>query len=399
MSPSTSAKRVAHVKPPKPYPGFPLTANGNGSWSKKINGRVFYFGPWHDWQGALNRYLEEKDDRYAGRKPRSRSQEGGLTVKDLCNRFLTSKTRKLERGELKQRSWNDYHEICQAILTHFRAERLVSDLDAEDFGQYGAKLASKGRGPVTINNLIIRSIAVFNFAEKQKLIESKIHFGEDFKRISKATLRRERERLRLVRGPKMLAASEIQAMLKATRVNLRAMILLGINCAFNNADCGTVPLKALDLNGGWINFARNKTGILRRCPLWPETIKALQEAIAERPEPKDAANAGLVFITSAGERWHRDSKMNTLTGEIARLLIKLGIKRKGVGFGALRHSFQTIGEECGDFIAVKSIMGHVPPVSDMSANYRENIKDERLRRVVDHIHGWLWPKASEEVEQ
>lgn len=47
MAKNRTGKKSAE-KPAKPYPGFPLTANGNGQWSKKIRGKVFYFGPWVD---------------------------------------------------------------------------------------------------------------------------------------------------------------------------------------------------------------------------------------------------------------------------------------------------------------------------------------------------------------
>ena len=40
-----------------------------------------------------------------------------------------------------------------------------------------------------------------------------------------------------------------------------------------------LPIKALDMVGAWVNFPRPKTGIMRRCPLWPETLQAVQEAV------------------------------------------------------------------------------------------------------------------------
>ena len=64
--------------------------------------------------------------------------------------------------------------------------------------------------------------------------------------------------------------------------SLRAMIFLGVNCGFGNADCGTLPRQSLDLVGGWVNYHRPKTGITRRCPLWPETVAALGAALAEQ---------------------------------------------------------------------------------------------------------------------
>src|SRR5262249_52686696 len=57
---------------------------------------------------------------------------------------------------------------------------------------------------------------------------------------------------------------------------LRAMLLLGVNCGLGNHDCPLLPLSALDLDAGWINVPRPKTGIARRCPLWPETVVALR---------------------------------------------------------------------------------------------------------------------------
>src|SRR5262249_10243947 len=63
-----------------------------------------------------------------------------------------------------------------------------------------------------------------------------------------------------------------------------------------------LPLSALDLDAGWVNYARPKTGISHRCPLWPETVTALRTAIAERPEPREEETASLVFVTTRGLR-------------------------------------------------------------------------------------------------
>jgi hypothetical protein len=39
-------------------------------------------------------------------------------------------------------------------------------------------------------------------------------------------------------------------------------------------------------------------------------------------------------------------------------------------------------------VAVDAVMGHVD--STIAAEYREDIKDERLKAVVAHVHSWLF---------
>jgi integrase len=154
-----------------------------------------------------------------------------------------------------------------------------------------------------------------------------------------------------------------------------------------------------------VTHARLKTGIDRRCPLWPETVEALRKALEVRPKPKGKENAGLVFVTRLGLAWGRTDLSwekahdgsqtlkkvkadNPISREIAKLLRKLGIQRRGVNFYALRHVFETIGGEARDQVAVDHIMGHAD--TSMAGAYRERISDDRLRAVTDHVRAWLF---------
>ena len=85
---------------------------------------------------------------------------------------------------------------------------------------------------------------------------------------------------------------------------MQAMILLGINCGFGNVDCARLLLT--DIKNDWVSFPRPKTGAIRRCPLWPETVKAIEAALAERKTPKDRAHIDFVFITAHSGSFSKD---------------------------------------------------------------------------------------------
>ncbi|MHB1426647.1 MAG: tyrosine-type recombinase/integrase [Gemmataceae bacterium] len=315
-------------------------------------------------------------------------QGDGLTMRDLLNRFLTGKEMMRETGELSPRTFIDYKMVCDRLSVGIGLTRLVVDLASDDFERLRAE-AAKTLGPVALGNFIQRSRSVFKYAFDAGLIDKPIRFGPLFRRPGRKVLRQARH----AKGLRMFEADELLRVLDAANPTLKAMILLGINCGFGNADCGTLPLSALDLTAGWVNYPRHKTGTPRRCPLWPETVAALREAISCRPAAKDAANAGLVFVTIHGRSWFKDTPEGPLSMEMWRLLKKLGFYRPGLNFYALRHTFETIGGEARDQVAVDAIMGHIR--DDMASVYRERISDERLRAVTNYVRAWLFPREGQ----
>lgn len=154
------------------------------------------------------------------------------------------------------------------------------------------------------------------------------------------------------------------------------------------------------LDPGWLDHPRPKTAIERRIPLWPETVEALREALAERPEPRNKAYDDQCFLTCFGRPWVRYEIDRDREREIkprfddgvakrfGKLLDRLGLRRPGIGLCCLRHTFETIAGGAKDQVAVASIMGHVDPT--MAAEYREEIADGRLVAVAEHVRPWLF---------
>jgi integrase len=399
MDNSTNKQKPRKVadRPPKPYDAFPLTPHASGAWQKKIRGRIYYFGKWarvvngtltrvdgDGWKEALELYKAQADDLHAGRTPRVKTDE--LTVADLCNRFLTAKLRKQSAGELGPRMFAEYKETTDLLVAAFGGKRLVDDLAADDFEKLRATMAERW-GPVRLSNAITRVKTVFKYAADNGLLKQPVRYGSEFVKPDQSVLRRHRAR----NGERMLEADQLRRLIDAADVPLKAMLLLGLNAGFGNHDVASLPLAAVDLEMGWIDFPRPKTGIPRRCPLWPETVAALRVTIASRPTPKDKADADLVFLQRSGRRWVRNtdkSRTDNVSIHFAELLKKCGLYREGLGFYSLRHVFRTIGDAARDVVAIDLIMGHSDP--SMGGHYRERVDDDRLRAVAEHVRRWLF---------
>ncbi len=381
-----SSRKQVCDKPRKPYDGFPLFPHASKRWAKKIRGQLKYFGPWADDQDrgagvALEKYQEQATDLHAGRTPRPPGD--GATVADLVNRFLTAKRHLLDSGEIVGRTFQDYHAACENIVNAFGRNRILTDIDAADFRSLRKSLA-KRFGPVALGNQIQRIRTVFKFGFDEAILDRPVRYGQGFARPQRRVLRKARAEGNV----KMFEAAEIKLLLAVASPQLRAMILLAINCGYGNADCGKLPLTALDLDGRWVDFARPKTGIDRRCPLWPETVAALRVAIAQRPKPKDKASAKLVFLTRHGTSWHKQTANSPISDKFTKIRKVAGVYRKGVGFYSLRHGLETVGGEAIDQVALDAIMGHVD--ASMAGAYRERISNKRLQAVADHVRTWLF---------
>lgn len=367
------------VKPEKPYPDFPLFAHNNQQWAKKFLGKLHYFGSWNDPQAALDDYLAKREDLKAGRTPRE--DRDGLTLRELCNRFLTAKQSLVDSGERSPRTFQDYYRTCEHLLKFWGKDRFVEDLRVEDFDELRADTA-KRRKAVGIGNMVRLTRIVIRYAYEADLIDRPVKFGPTFKEPDKRTKRREKR----AKGKRMYDAKQIRKILNSGHEQLVAMTYLGINCGLGNTDCSEITPKEIDLKKAWLDYPRVKTEIDRTCPLWPETVAAL------KPLMEDKAENDRIFTTVRGNAWVRinpkGATVDNVAREYAKLLKELGIYRAGVGFYALRHTFETIAGDTKDQVTTDRIMGHVDP--SMAGTYREEIFDKRLQDVVNHVRSWLF---------
>ncbi|MFH1268467.1 MAG: hypothetical protein ABIK89_22320, partial [Planctomycetota bacterium] len=239
-----STRKRPASKPAKSS-GFPLWKHPSGRWCKKSKGRFHYFGKVADdldGQAALALWNARKDYILAGLTPPDDTD--GLTVRELVNRFLTAKQHKVDRGEITDRTFRDYHWTCARIVEVFGLNRQVVDLGPGDFERLHNQMA-KTLALGSRKTEIQKSRSLFKWAFDEGLIDKPIRYGQAFRSATKKELRR--AKVANGNGPRMFEADEIRRMLEAATPHFRAMILLGVNCGFGNNDVATLRLSALDL--------------------------------------------------------------------------------------------------------------------------------------------------------
>jgi integrase len=249
-------------KPSKPYASFPLYAHAKGSWAKKILGKVFYFGPWSDPNGALEKYLSQRDYLRGGFNPPDVKE----TVGDLVDAFLAEKRAHLETGDITSLTFKEYETTCNVVRGHFGRHRPLDSLAKVEFSGLRVALAKrkplKRKGKKRGGKVAPLGVASL----KRRLTIARMIFAgqplEWRKALKSPPQRLIRERTR-ERGKRLYTAEEIRTLVTAAEPHLAAMTLLGINCGFGPQDCCTLPTDAL--LGDWHEYPRPKTGVERRC--------------------------------------------------------------------------------------------------------------------------------------
>lgn len=393
-------------RPKKPNPNFPLFPHISGSWTAVIDGKNKAFGGWsRDTRGdaAKIRYDEFMRARREGGQM-SPVVAGPIGVEDLFGRFLDRKGEAMDAGRIEPRSYGDY----KAALTEFAKIVGVSiAADSLQPGHFGAVAVAwtKRMGPHAYNRNISNLRTAFKWAEKNRLIPRAPWYGDQFDKLPIRDRRRATRATEAEHGKRLLAADEIRKVIRAkTGPQLRAMVLLGLNCGFLAIDCARLTKQAIDIDGAWLEFVRQKTETFRAAALWPETVKALRAVLAQEREGVDLNLAALVFLTKRRRPWVHDNITRTDGGAVkkvrrsdavnqafGKLLKKLKIKREGVNFSSLRKTYRTAADELGDRNAVLVTMGH--SFSGMDEFYVRAMAEPRLRRVSDHARKCLMPKA------
>ena len=351
---------------------FPLTLHKTGQFCKKIKGKIYYFGT--DKKLAMQRYLEDAVILHSGKAAVRQTDKNNISIKYLCNLYLGHQQSRASIGQIKLRHIYDQTLLLRNFVKFINPNRMIHDVTTMDFQNYVRKLIRAKKSANTINNRIAAVKAMYNWALDNEIISD----SPNLKAIKKIT-KINKKKFTFTNG-------QIQKLLENTDVQMKAMVLLGLNCGFGCTDCAELKWDNVDFNNSRIIYPRGKTGILRNLNLWPETTKVLKKI------PKKGE---LVFYTINGKACVRIiesvdiygnekfSNVDSISREFSKLLKKAGIKtEKGVGFYTLRRTAATLAARSGDPFAVQKLLGHAD--LKMASVYVQDVS-EQTDRVVNNV--------------
>jgi integrase len=346
---------------------FPLTLHKTGQFCKKIKGKIYYFG--NDKKLALQRYLEQSTVLHSGECLPPVDKSGGISIKYLCNLYLEHQQSRAAIGQIKLRHICDQKILLRDFVSSVGQSQSINNISTMDIQHYVSMLIGKKKSANTINSRIAAIKAMYNWAMDNEVITN----VPNLKAVKKIT-RIKTEKL-------TFTTEQIGNILKLADVQLRAMILLGLNCGFGCTDCAEIKWENLDLQNSRVVFPRGKTGISRNLSLWPETVNALK-SMPEKGE--------FVFYTPKGNPWVRTieatdddglkkySTDNALSKKFSKLLKKAVITvEKGTGFYTLRRTAATLAARSGDAFAVQKLLGHAD--LKMASVYVQDVSEQTDR--------------------
>ena len=357
---------------------FPLTLHPTGQYCKKVKGKMYYFGS--DKKQALEKYLDQAtylhgcQNNLQQQKPTS----DNMTLKQLCDMYLKYQYSKLQANDLTASHHNEQIGSLNKLMAFLGQNIDINNISTLDLQNYKRRIQKSQVSVCRLNLHISIMKALFHWARKNDVLVNIPNIDA----VSRG---------KIVHHEKFTFDPEqVNKLLSAADVKMRAMIWLGLNCGFGCTDCSELKWSDLDFVSARVKLARKKTGILRDLPLWPETVKSLEKI------PKTGK---LVFYTSRGNPYIQTllktdgdengkyTTLNTITTKFSRLIKKSGlVVPKGTGFYSLRRTAATIAARSGDPFAVQRLLGHAD--LQMATRYVQNVSAQ-TDRVIEKSRMYL----------
>lgn len=293
----------------------------SGQYYVTRGGKRLYLGTDHD--DAVEAYHRLALDR-PRKKPTERSAP--ISAKQLANRFLATQSANWRNRDNTLRSYREW--LRRFLRDH--PSLVAEDLTVERFAAWKLSLMDRAYAAESINHYLGAVRAMYRFAEDVGLVERAPRLA----RVKNAP--RSNGKAKPLYSPE-----QVKKLLDEADINMRAMILLALNCGFGPKDLGDLQWSHFD--GNRVGLARSKTGIGQTFYLWPETVQAVEIVRRERRQliqrlarrGRIRSDKGRFLVTKYWETWNK----NAIGGEFRKLCKEASVHC--YGFYRLRHCAST----------------------------------------------------------
>jgi len=339
---------------------------------------------------------------------------GEYTLGDLVRDYLATRYQDMQTGKLTGSAYrtilSEVNRFGRWVMEHVGESATVNGMKVEFFSAFVTFLLTERKlGPHAEKRVKSLVKTMFKWAADNGR-STMPSFGTAWKapNTSKAAMKKYRIR----KGVKdtsdaLWTGEQINQVIKLAPKNMKAMILLSINCGVGPADLGRLHWRHVNMDTGELNMPRGKTGQERHGYLWHRTRKLMLQTrqlkhnrLAYEREGKDA----LVFLTRVGLPFFReeekivdgkvvDIRTQQSFGTTFRRLCKRA-KIKGLKLYQLRHTFATVARFVGPSEVVNYMMGHTADMvkdtyDHTGANYAQ-WKFKKVKVVSVRVKRQLW---------
>lgn len=351
-----------------------LTYNtSNKRWCKKIDGKIVYFGSSACSQAEA---LAELDALISQRTLATTLQPAAIDVGTLAEAYAVDCEQRIKLGQLKPLTWEEYRRPIQALADVVGVRQRVADLRPQQFRTLRHSWEGSV-GPHAMARYVRAVRTMFNWGKLNNLIHADPLYGREFEPPASKELRMAVDDSAEANGERMFTDDELALILTHPSCVglLRACVLLGLNGGMYAADCASLAWRHVQEYQGvrCIVARRTKSDAKRITPLWPETIAAIESFRMPGQSPDD-----LVFRSPAGDMIALPDRRVSYLGKLFdRLRSAAKIRRRGVGFGSLKHTHITAVSGV-DERAAAIVSAH--EVGSVRAHY-DKVPIDRLVRI------------------
>ncbi|HPF41569.1 MAG TPA: tyrosine-type recombinase/integrase [Phycisphaerae bacterium] len=237
--------------------------------------------------------------------------------------------------------WNEFVALVKVDYAR--------DLTKAHLSDYAKVIAARDYAPATIRNRMVKVKAILNWGRKKtddtEDCRQAVDYCESVFDLPEVEV-----------NPRPITKTEFLKLLNLADNRMKAMLLLGLNCAMHNGEIGKTMKADLDLDTRTFDAKRSKTSKRRVARLWDRTVRAIRTYQSENPN-----KAAPLFVSRTGR---------AMTGENIRQLFVTLRRQAGlnedVTMEGLRDAAYTIACQVDSYYA-KFVAGHT--IKDESKKY------------------------------